>query len=69
MVLSSFSRTSADPYDRHHYEVVLKNGKKVFFEDWEEVQVFWWQNSQVPDYLDCVIVLDKKQLDKKGFGK
>lgn len=73
MEFSNFTCTSAEPYDRHHYELVLKNGKKVFFEDWEDCQVFWFQNAQVPDFLDYVTVLDKpkskEKRNKVGFGK
>lgn len=73
MELSSFTCTSDAPYDRHNYEVVLKNGKKVFFDDWEDCQVFWFQNSQVPDFLDVINVLDKLKSKEKrnrgGFGK
>lgn len=64
----SFSCTSDAPYDRHTYEVVLKNGKKVFFDDWEEVQVYWWQHGQIPDFLDVVIAKDKKKVKSKGFA-
>jgi hypothetical protein len=65
----TFSRTSDAPYDRHNYEVVLKNSKKVFFEHWEDVQAYWWSNCQIPDFLDYVIVKDKKKINKGGFGK
>lgn len=34
----TFKCTSDAPYDRHNYEVVLKNGKKVFFDNWEDTQ-------------------------------
>jgi hypothetical protein len=67
MVLSSFSCTSDTPYDRHHYEIVLKNHKKVSFDNWEDTQVYWWQHCQIPDFLDIVIVKDNKP--SKGFGK
>lgn len=73
MVLNNFTCTSADPYDRHHYEVMLKNDKKVFFDNWEDCQVFWFQNCQIPDFLDFVNVLDKpkskQKQNKGGFGK
>lgn len=73
MELNSFSCTSSAPYERHNYEVVLKNGKKVFFDHWEDCQVFWFQNSQVPDFLDVINVLDKSKSKEKqnrgGFGK
>ena len=62
----TFKCTSDAPYDRHHYEIVLKSGKKVFFDNWEETQGYWFVNSQIPDFLDLITVLDKK---KKGFRK
>lgn len=63
-----FEQTSAEPYDRHTYEVVLKSGKKISFSFWQQVQEFWFLNSQRPDYLDTVIVKDKKNLKSTGFG-
>jgi hypothetical protein len=63
----TFTCTSDVPYDRHNYEVVLKNNKKVFFDNWEDVQVYWYQNSQIPDFLDVIIVKDKKKVKSKGF--
>lgn len=64
-----FSQTSDAPYGRHTYEVVLKNHKKVFFETWEEVQVYWFTHNQIPDFLDVVNVKDKKTKTSGGFGK
>lgn len=63
-----FEQTSAEPYNRHTYEIVLKSGKKISFSFWEQVQEFWFLNSQMPDYLDTVIVKDKKNLKSSGFG-
>lgn len=63
-----FSCTSDAPYDRHNYEVVLKDGKKVFFNEWERAQAYWWQNYQIPDFLDFIIIKDRKKINKKGFG-
>ena len=65
---SFFKVTSDAPYDRHNYEVMLKNNKKVFFENWEDVQVYWYQNFQIPDFLDVIIVKDKKKIKSKGFA-
>lgn len=64
----TFKVTSEAPYDRHDYEVVLKNNKKIFFDNWEDAQVYWYQNSQVPDFLDVIIVKDKKKVKSKGFS-
>ena len=63
-----FSCTSADPYDRHTYEVVLKNGKNKIFEHWEDAQGYWFQNTHIPDFLDLVIVKDKKKSKEKVKG-
>jgi hypothetical protein len=63
----TFKCTSDAPYDRHNYEVVLKNGKKVFFHDWEDAQGYWFMNSQIPDFLDLILVKDKKK--SKGFAQ
>ena len=68
MELINFTCTSDGPDDRHNYEVVLKNGERVFFEFWEDCQVYWWEKCQIPDFLDIINVLDKKKLHKKGFG-
>jgi len=72
MEVSSFSCTSSDPYDRHHYEVCLKTGKTLFFDDWAAVQEYWWTHCQIPNYLDVINVLDRKKRKEKvkaiGFG-
>jgi hypothetical protein len=57
----TFTCTSDAPYDKHNYEVVLKNNKKVFFDNWEDTQVYWYQNWQIPDFLDVIIIKDKKK--------
>lgn len=64
--LKTFALTSYEPYDRHSYEVVLKNKKRVKFAYYDEAQKYWFCNAQIPDYLDFIEVKDKKQ--KKGFG-
>jgi hypothetical protein len=63
----TFTCTSDAPYDKHNYEVVLKNNKKVFFDNWEDTQVYWYQNWQIPDFLDVIIIKDKKKVKSKGF--
>jgi hypothetical protein len=50
---------SDQPYDRHTYEIVLTNGKKLKFDYWEDAQVFWFQNCRIPDFLDFVLVVDR----------
>lgn len=63
-----FRQTSDVPYDRHNYEIVLKTGKTVFFDDWEGAQGYWFVHQQIPDYLDYVNVLDKSKKKSKGVG-
>lgn len=69
MELNNFSQTSDLLYERHDYEVVLKSGKNVFFDNWEDTLGYWWQNCQIPDFLDIVIVKDKQKVKSRGFGK
>jgi hypothetical protein len=64
-----FTCTSDAPYDKHDYEVVLKSKKKVFFDNWEDTQVYWYQNSQIPDFLDVIIIKDKQKVKSKGFAQ
>lgn len=66
---SIFKQTSDQLYDRHDYEVLLKSGKKVFFDNWEDTLKYWWQNYQVPDFLDIIIVKDKQKVKSKGFAQ
>lgn len=63
-----FKQTCSKPYNRHTYDVLLKSGKKISFNFWEEVQEFWFLNCQIPDYLDTVIVKDKKNQKSSGFS-
>lgn len=66
-----FTCTSDSPYDRHTYEIVLKNGKNKIFEHWEDAQRYWFENSRMPNFLDLIIVNDKKvskeKIKAKGF--
>lgn len=66
-----FTCTSDAPYDRHTYEIVLKNGKNKIFEHWEDAQRYWFENSRMPNFLDLIIVNDKKvskeKIKAKGF--
>lgn len=70
--MKTFSQTSNELYDRHSYKLYLKSGKTVIFDDFEDVQAYWFTHNQVPDYLDVIEVLDKSQPKEKvkasGFG-
>lgn len=64
-----FKQTSDQLYDRHDYEVYLKSEKKVFFDNWEDTFRYWWENRQVPDFLDYIVVKDKQKIKSKGFAQ
>lgn len=64
-----FTCTSNEPYDRHDYEIALKTGKKVFFDNWADAQGYWFVHSQIPDYLDVIIAKDKSKPKIKGFAQ
>jgi len=64
-----FKQTSDQLYDRHNYEVYLKSEKKVFFDNWEDTFRYWWENRQVPDFLDYIVVKDKQKVKSKGFAQ
>lgn len=60
----TFKQTSDLPYDRHNYKLVLSNGKEIIFEDYEDVQVTWFQTPY--QFLSHIEVLDK--VESKGFA-
>ncbi len=64
--IKSFKQTSDLPYDRHDYKLVFTDGKKVIFDNYEDVQVNWFQLP--PDILSHVEVLDKKPKKEKTQG-
>ena len=56
-----FTSTSKEPYDRHHYELHIKNSKQtVVFDDYEQMRAFWMQTNQLYG-LSHVEVLDTSQ--------
>jgi hypothetical protein len=59
-----FKQTSNEPYLRHDYKVVFENGREVIFDNYEDVQVTWFQNGG--NFLSHIEVLDRKQ-EAKGF--
>ena len=40
----SFERTCDKLYDRHEYEIVLKEGRKIRLDNYEVVRAFWVQH-------------------------
>ena len=63
--LKIFKQTSDKSYDRHTYEIFLKSGKKVKFKWYDDAREYWFTHSQIPNYLDFIVVKDKK--GNKGF--
>ena len=61
--LKVFKQTSDEPYIRHDYKLVFEDGKESVFDNYEDVQVFWFQRGG--NFLSYIEVLDKKQ--SKGF--
>jgi hypothetical protein len=59
----TFKQTSDEPYIRHDYKLVTEDGTEVIFDNYEDVQVYWFQRSGL--YLSHIEVLDKKK--SKGF--
>lgn len=65
---SVFVQTSADTYDRHTYQVILKEGNAVPFEHYEDAMNYWFQKVQLGN-LVTIEVLDrpKKRTKARGF--
>lgn len=59
-----FQQTSDEPYLRHDYKVVFENGEEVIFDNYEDVQLLWW--NRTGNFLSHIEVLDRKQ-EAKGF--
>jgi hypothetical protein len=60
----TFNQTCDKPYDRHNYKLIFTNGREVIFDNYEDVQVTWFQTPH--QFLSHIEVLDKKQKNK-GF--
>ena len=53
-----FEKTSEGPYDRHTYEIVLKDGHAIPFETYEQLMVIWFHQYPLKQFshvnvLDC----------------
>lgn len=59
----TFKQTCDKPYDRHLYKLVNIHGKAIIFDNYEDVQVTWFQTPG--QFLSHIEVLDKKKV--KGF--
>ena len=58
-----FTQSSDEMYDRHDYKIVSKSGESVMVDNWETVQMTWFQRGT---FLSHIEVLDKKE-ESKGF--
>ena len=63
--IKTFKQTCDKPYDRHDYKLVYEDGKEVIFDNYEDVQLTWFQRGG--HFLSHIEVLDKKQ-KKRGFA-
>jgi hypothetical protein len=59
----TFSQTCYKPYDRQDYKLVYEDGRELIFDNYEEVQLAWFQHGGY--FLSHIEVLDKKKT--KGF--
>lgn len=62
--MKTFKQTCDKPYDKHDYKLILSDGREIIFDNYEDVQVTWFQTAN--QFLDYVEVLDKK-IKSKGF--
>ena len=65
--METFTQTSNEPYDRHHYKLHFKDNKTLVFDDYEQLRAMWFQWAAT-NRLSHVDVLDIKQQRKKGKG-
>jgi hypothetical protein len=63
--VKSFKQHCDKPYLRHHYKVVYSDGTYQVFDNYEDVQVLWFQRNG--NFLSHIEVLDIKQ-KSKGFS-
>ena len=59
----TFTQTSDEHYIRHDYKVVFEDGKELVFDNYEDVQLYWFQRGG--NFLSHIEVLNKKK--SKGF--
>jgi hypothetical protein len=61
----TFSQTCNKPYNKHHYKLVDIDGNEVTFDNYEDVQLTWWNTPS--GFLSHIEVLDIPQKKSKGF--
>lgn len=53
-----FTCTSLEPYDRHQYRIINKDGKELIVDNYMQAQLIWFQ-SDCGRFLDRIEVIDK----------
>ena len=61
-----FKETSTNPYVKHDYKLVYKDGKHETFDNYMDLIKTW--NKTPADLLDYVIALDHKEPKTKSGG-
>ena len=67
--LPVFESTCQNPYDRHEYELVFKNGKKIKSDDYTTIRNMWfkWCGMGHSDRIDVIDVAPPKKEGGGGF--
>ncbi len=52
-----FTETSSESYERHDYKIVYSNDQSIVVDNWEHVQMLWFQAPT--KFLSHIEVLDK----------
>lgn len=60
---ATFTQTSEDPYLRHHYKVVYRNGNSVVVDNYADVHQLWVKTN--PEIIEVLDIQEKK---KSGGG-
>ena len=60
-----FTTYSTDPYNRHQYKVIFKDGRNVIVDDYDLVKAMWFQNQHD---VETIEVIDCKTKKKGGKG-
>ena len=61
--MKTFKQTCDKSYDRHDYKIIYSNGESIILDNYEDVQINWFQTPN--QFLSHIEVLDKKK--SKGF--
>ena len=60
-----FTTYSTEPYDRHHYKVIFKNGDSVIVDSYDMVKAMWFQSE---NDVSGVEIIDPKPKKRGGGG-